>query len=337
MIKISIIVPVYNTAKYLKRCLESILIQSLNEIEIIVVNDGSTDESLKILEEYEKKDRRIKIINKKNGGLSSARNAGINLAKGKYIINLDSDDWIEQDYFKNMYEFAEQNSLDIVVSDFFLDFDNGYVRYTTDLNISSKKIISSHEYLKLFFEKNIYPAVWNKMYLRDLYQKNEIRHPIGVSLGEDLATTPLLASFSKKIGKLNKAYVHYIQNMESLTKANPMNKINDLYKAFDILEKALEKKEELYFLKVNSLLSILLFPRYNPKEKRYDLSILNYLYLLKDGNLDNKKLSLKLRVYNKILKTYPKKETFYKIYSFNLIGSLAKNKLKEYTNMLTKF
>ena len=105
-IKISVVIPVYNTEKYLKKCIESIVNQSLKEIEIIIVNDGSPDNSYQIIEEYKEKDRRIIAVNQENGGISSARNKGIELAKGEYIIHIDSDDWIEQDYFSDMYKKA---------------------------------------------------------------------------------------------------------------------------------------------------------------------------------------------------------------------------------------
>ena len=100
-IKISVMVPIYNTSQYLEKCLKSIISQSLKEIEIICVNDGSTDNSLEILEEFAKEDKRIIIVNKKNGGLTSARNAALKIARGKYCLNIDSDDWIEQEYFKD--------------------------------------------------------------------------------------------------------------------------------------------------------------------------------------------------------------------------------------------
>ena len=110
--KISIIVPVYNVEKYLDRCLNSIVAQSLKEIEIIIVNDCSPDNSLKIIEKYMKKDERITLINKiKNEGLTSARNSGLEIAQGKYILHIDGDDWIEQEYLKDMYKTAENIKL----------------------------------------------------------------------------------------------------------------------------------------------------------------------------------------------------------------------------------
>lgn len=128
MKKISVIVPVYNTEKYIKKCIRSIIEQTLKEIEIIIVNDGSKDKSLEIIKDLMKQDRRIKLINKENEGVSSARNSGIKMAKGKYIQFIDSDDWIEKEFLEKMYDFAEKENVDIVVSDYYEDYSNGKIK-----------------------------------------------------------------------------------------------------------------------------------------------------------------------------------------------------------------
>ena len=112
---ISVIVPVYNVEKYLKQCLDSILVQTFSNIEIICVNDGSTDNSRKILEEYKNRDSRIKIVDKKNGGLSSARNAGMKVAVGEFISFIDSDDWIEPTMLEKLYESMTTHNTDITI------------------------------------------------------------------------------------------------------------------------------------------------------------------------------------------------------------------------------
>lgn len=114
MPKISVIVPVYNVAKYLERCLESILSQSFKDFEIICVNDGSTDNSLEILQQYAKKDKRIKIINQKNSGAGYSRNIGINAALGNYLSFIDADDWIDELFLEKVYHLAEVSSADII-------------------------------------------------------------------------------------------------------------------------------------------------------------------------------------------------------------------------------
>lgn len=112
--KISVIIPVYNSVPWLRRCLESVICQTLKEIQVICIDDGSTDESPRILAEYEQKDNRIFVITQKNEGPSSARNRGLEMAEGKYIYFLDSDDWIEHFCLEKAYTMAEANALDIV-------------------------------------------------------------------------------------------------------------------------------------------------------------------------------------------------------------------------------
>ncbi|MDU1910875.1 glycosyltransferase family 2 protein [Fusobacterium sp.] len=138
-IKISVIIPVYNTEKYLEKCLNSVLKQTLKEIEIIIINDGSQDQSEKILERYNV-DQRIIVINKSNEGVSKARNIGLKMSKGKYIYYLDSDDYIEENMLLEMYNKTEKENLDIVVCDYWKEnfFQKEYVK---NLDIKENEII----------------------------------------------------------------------------------------------------------------------------------------------------------------------------------------------------
>lgn len=117
MIKLSIIVPIYNAQNHLKKCIESIINQTEKDIEIILIDDGSTDDSLKICNEYQRKDFRINVIHQNNSGVSIARNQGIKIAKGEYIGFVDSDDWIDLDMFKRLLEEAKKTDADIVMCD----------------------------------------------------------------------------------------------------------------------------------------------------------------------------------------------------------------------------
>lgn len=142
--EISIIIPIYNREKHLEKCIRSVIEQDFENIEIICVNDGSEDKSLEILESLQKEDERIVIVNKKNGGSSSARNAALKIARGKYCLNIDSDDWIEQGYFKAIYERAEKDNLDITISDIKIDYLNkNKTEYRKDLNINENDVISN--------------------------------------------------------------------------------------------------------------------------------------------------------------------------------------------------
>lgn len=272
-IKITVIIPVYNTEKFLKRCIESIIGQSLKEIEIIIINDNSTDNSKKILDEYSKKDERIIIINKKkNKGLSSARKSGLKKARGEYILNIDSDDWIEQNYFFNMYYTAQKYNADIVISDFYIDYDNGSIYYRKDQE--SDTLLAKEKVIDNIFNGNSAPAVWNKLIKRELYINNKIFPIEGISIGEDLVVIPRLINSSKKIVKLNEGYVHYIQHANSMTKQKSINNIFSVYSSIKILEKIFSEKEtnnlKFFYLGTNLML------------EDYDFKNSKYTYIVKD-------------------------------------------------------
>lgn len=132
--KISIIVPIYNVEKYLQKCVDSILCQTYKNLEIILVNDGSPDNCPAICDEYAKKDKRIKVIHKQNGGVSSARNAGLDVATGKYVQFVDSDDWVEPEYSKTMINLIEENNCDLGIC--------GYIKKGKIVQLSSMQLIS---------------------------------------------------------------------------------------------------------------------------------------------------------------------------------------------------
>lgn len=184
-IKVSVIVPVYNVKKYLAKCLDSIIAQTLKDIEIICVNDGSTDGSDKILKEYAKKDSRIQIINRKNGGLSAARNTGMPYAKGKYIGFVDSDDYIEPTTYELMYYNAEQFKSQMVicavhkfddVTGIVFDDDPYYTLGYFPKTLDNRTF--THYETREFFQDFCVMA-WNKLYLRSFIEEKQARFPDG--------------------------------------------------------------------------------------------------------------------------------------------------------------
>lgn len=281
-IKISIIIPVYNTSKYLKKCITSISNQSLREIEIICVNDGSTDDSLEILEKIAQEDKRIKIINKKNEGPSKARNEALKIAKGKYCLNIDSDDWIEQGYLKEIYDRAEKDNLDITICDAIFDFvkDKNRNYILRDLNVEDGEILSGDEYITIFFKNNFYGYTWNKLIKREIYVSNNILYPENIFYREDVEVLLRLAYFSKKIGKLNRAYYHYIQ-----WENNVVNKVNE--KKFYDLVNSFSNLEKFYIKHSNNNI-------YNKIKRR---KIFDILYLVFNEKFEN------LSGYNEIIIT----------------------------------
>ena len=177
---ISIIIPVYNTEKYLRKCLASVCAQTLKDIEIIVVNDGSTDGSLSIIEEYVAKDKRIKLINEENSGQSSARNLGIEIATGQYIGFVDSDDWIEKEMFEKLFAAAEKEKADVAICNFNVVYEDENKASTKALFNIKNQVIEMDEvgvenyifqYIKGFKHGN---EVYTRLYSLNLIKENKI-------------------------------------------------------------------------------------------------------------------------------------------------------------------
>ena len=181
MPKISIIVPVYNVENYLKNCIDSILTQTFKDFELILVNDGSTDNSLSICESYKAIDNRIKIVNKKNGGLSSARNAGLDIAAGEYIGFVDSDDYIHPQMYEILYNEIIKNKADISMCDFekVYEFDKKLLESSFIL-CDEIDILNNKEALYELGGKNgvTYVVAWNKLYKRELFKDVKFKEGI---------------------------------------------------------------------------------------------------------------------------------------------------------------
>lgn len=201
-IKVSIIVPIYNTEKFLRKCIESIVNQTLQEIEIILINDGSTDNSHNICLEYaEKYCEKIRYINNKNIGCSATRNLGINLAKGEYITFVDSDDYVEKEIYDLMYKKGIEEKADIIISGFkyiFSDREHMFVpKFKGNL----------YDYLDV---RNKPSYVWNKLYKKDLVINNNIYFPIKTHYCEDLVFSFETLCLAKKVSIVEKSLYNYI-------------------------------------------------------------------------------------------------------------------------------
>ena len=176
---ISIIVPVYNVSDYIEQCLESLINQTMREIEIIIVDDCGTDDSIIKAEKFAKKDKRIRIVyNKTNQGLGQTRNIGLKYVRSDYVAFLDSDDWIEKDFYKKLYEACKRENADIAVSDvvYYHSEDKQVQGWVGEWNFKSGKKSITDSYDKQF---NIYAcAIWNKLYKTELFTKYKLLFPI---------------------------------------------------------------------------------------------------------------------------------------------------------------
>lgn len=237
---ISIIMPVYNTSKYLDRSIESVLHQTFTNFELIVVNDGSTDNSLEILQQYASSDSRIRILSKNNEGVMLARRSGLELAVSEYIYYLDSDDYLDVDFLKLVYHKMKESNADVVLFNFKEEY--------TDKAINSiqyhKTEFTNIEFLELILSDRGYVAVWTYMHKRTLY--NDIRYQSGLSIGEDAYLTVQLIYNADKIIYIDtKPLLHYVIH-ESSVFHSPLNsdKANAILLYPKLISVFLESKPE---------------------------------------------------------------------------------------------
>lgn len=233
MAKLSIIIPVYNVEKYLKKCLNSVINQTLQDLEIICVNDGSTDNSLEILNEFAQKDNRIKIISQKNGGLSCARNTGLKHASAKLVTFIDSDDWIEPETYELAYNAMVNNDADYVVFK---------VKIVSEYNANHENI---EKYLDFKYsgiqnvdQKVIYKTpvtVWNKIFKSSIIKEKNIWFPEGC-IYEDNVFWLKYAPWCKRGCYLNECLYNYLQRKSSITGSAASNKSKKIFEHIKLIK-----------------------------------------------------------------------------------------------------
>ena len=224
---LSVIVPVYNVEKYLKRCLESILVQSWNDYEIILVDDGSTDSSAQICDLYAEKYEMIRVIHKENKGLSDTRNRGIEEASGEYVYFPDSDDWLEPNTFSELSDVIEELTYDII------SFNREFVTSEEDKLISAKsriqKLSGKQALLEMLKQSDVTGFANDKIYRKKLFLDNDIEFPVG-KYYEDLGTNYKLFLKATKVYVTNQKYYHYlIKNPDSITQSWNEQKLQDMF------------------------------------------------------------------------------------------------------------
>lgn len=298
--KLSVVIPAYNAQKFISRCISSALASDLKEIEVIAVDDGSTDETKDILSWYENMyPQFFKKIFKENGGAAEARNYGIAESKGHYIAFIDSDDMIRPDAYSTMYDSLQKTGADIAIGRLYkVDNDKYYVRHT--LPLPTYKAIIPEEYLRLLFTQtynNV--AVWNKMYRTKLVQE----HPIPLLSYEDVSWTPYILSWADSLCYVDKVCVEWDRKIRSFTLSNELSsrsvelKYQDRLKAVDFFYENgnPQHKEVLAYLKAKRL--------YNQGETAgyngYFVSITNMSDLLRENRFlqADEEYSNKLRPY----------------------------------------
>jgi len=231
---ISIIIPVYNSSKYLRQCLDSIISQTITDIEIICVDDGSTDNSLDILNEYKQKDSRIIILQQKNKGGGAARNLGLSVAQGKYLSFLDSDDYFNLDMLQSAYETAEKYNADVTIFKFREYYDNLSIYSSGELGLfetmdENRNLISLNDIPSAIFSLTN-PAPWNKLYNHEYIISHNLKFQ-EIAKCNDLYFGFTTLYFAERIALLNKCLVSYRTGTKTNTQATTYKSPCDIYYA----------------------------------------------------------------------------------------------------------
>lgn len=312
MPKVSVIVPIYNVEKYLEKCINSLLSQTLEDIQIILVNDGSKDNSGNIAKECEKNNKnRIIYVEKENGGLSDARNYGLKYATGDFIAFLDSDDYIEKNAYEEMYNKVIEENADYVECDFIWEFPNK-IRVDKQYPYKNKKEMLSF----------VRVVAWNKLIKRQLITDNNLEFPKGLRY-EDVEFTYKLIPFINKFAYVDKPFIHYVQRKGSI--ANVQNErtaeiftvldnVIEFYKKNNIYEKY---RDELEYNYARYLLCSSLKRMCKIKDKTIREKLLTESWKRLNSNFPNWKENVILKTVNigknKYMRTVNK--STYKIYS----------------------
>lgn len=233
--KVSVIVPIYNTSQYLAKCLNSLLDQTLDELEIIVVNDGSTDNSQEIIEEFSKKSWKIKAFKKPNGGLSDARNFGLGKAEGDFIGFVDSDDYVSPEMFAEMYQKAMEHEADIVFCDLEKVNEKGEAFRDLPQSPQLAERIELEKDFSIFGEMACFAC--NKLFKKELFENYQFKKGIHF---EDIELIPKLVLTSKIIAKINRPFYKYFERRDSITKTHTRKGL-DMFSAIESVKKAFDE------------------------------------------------------------------------------------------------
>ena len=262
---ISVIVPIYNVEKYLPECIDSIINQTYKNIEILLINDGLTDNCDKICDEYSKKDERIKVIHKENGGLSDARNCGIDIANGEYIAFVDSDDYLSEQFIEKLYISIIENNTKLSQCNF-VKVTNNYVEIEKRGYNEKIKTKSGYEMIKDLYTNHWENIVaWNKLYAKELF--NDLRYPYGKIHEDEFITYQVLYKLDN-VAIVEEYLYKYRQNENSITGEKFKLQRLDVLKALEERIKFFEQKNE---------------------KQLYEMSLIAYLWKLKECYVKTRK------------------------------------------------
>ena len=240
MEKISIIVPVYNCAPYLKRCIESILRQTYHNIELLLIDDGSTDSSGAICDEYATKDHRIRVIHQANAGVSAARNAGLEISTGAFVGFVDADDWVDPTMFESLLQQAEITGADIVMCDAVTIWDNGRQEPDT-IELLPESCLLHKTDISPDFLRLIAGSAWRCLYRADVLQRNQIHFPVGIRLSEDRLFNLQAMGAAEKISYIKKGLYFRYMRSGSATMSYQPNLFENNLRAYDLAKTIIDR------------------------------------------------------------------------------------------------
>lgn len=291
--KISVIVPIYNVEKYLEKCIDSIINQTYSNLEIILVNDGSVDNSKNICDQYAISDKRIKVIHKENGGLSDARNYGLNIATGDYVSFIDSDDYIHPMFYEILWKMIEENEGDIAQCNFTKYYENNDIVNIKNIEFHKQPhILTNIQALDYLTSDLNYIVVWNKLYKIELF--DHVRFPKG-KLHEDEYTTYKVLFKSKKIIVTSIPLYYYLQRTDSITGQKFNLKKLDALDAF-IEQISFYKEKKLYTIKNKTIC-------------RFESNLRILMMQVLDSDIEEKE---KERIFNQLISVYRENRNLFK-------------------------
>ena len=216
-IAVSVIVPIYKIERYLHQCIDSILEQTFTDFELLLIDDGSQDRCPAICDEYAEKDERIRVFHKPNGGLTSARNCGLDNAKGEWIMHIDGDDWVAPTYIEELYNAAIKNDADIAICGFRFAYEDGSSVIEHPTIWDDDKSVSLNRYIS-----SVWTTAWGSIHKSCLYHNNDVRSPKNITYCEDFHLMARLCYFADKVISIDSPLYNYRQQLSSI-----MHSLND--------------------------------------------------------------------------------------------------------------
>lgn len=243
MFEVSIIIPIYNAEKYLKRCLDTVVNQTFKSLEIILINDGSTDDSLRIMNEYKGNYNNVEIINQENSGQGEARNKGVSIAKGEYITFADADDWLSENYVEVLYDAIKKNNADISVCNMIMVMSRTFNEIKS-VKFPRAELNGDNAVRDLLQDKELKSYPWGKLYKKSIFIQNNIMFPARMFY-EDLAIIFQAFYYSSKVTLVNEYCYYYFQSEDSSTRAPNPKTIYDRLEALRMVQRFLIKNSSM--------------------------------------------------------------------------------------------